>query len=331
MTRALALLASVALALGALACGRSADAGPSAAGPEQADCERRGAYSVVVVLDEVQGAERVLANGFPLVYTYGPGSWASPGTGHTRALSPALVSGRNVVSVAVAPYVGTTAGGAPAVGPTRFRSWVCAPDGAVVAGTARGVASSDSAAAAWVADLSGRWPAWSRGGGAAVDSARAWAAAHPVRVETAFVRPGGAAPADGEPAFDGVFCEAPVIAGTPADSARLRDYAVRLRDLMAVRDTSALLVEFGPAVRARYETADQPVPWDEFVVANGRALTGGLLVGFEAGDVALSSWSGGRVWGLQRQDGSRLLAWEEGGGLTGPYVAEVDGALRVVR
>ena len=358
---------AVSLLAAALLAGCGSDARPSPAAP----CGP-GPYVAVVVLDAVRGAERVTANGYPLHVTYGPGSAMSPGSEVARPLTPALVSGRNAVVAAVAPAVeaaGLDRTAPPRVGPARFRAWVCGPGGAVVAGDPASAAASDSAFAAWRAAFSARWPGWvaaedsalaadpaladslaalvardrvaaATGAGPALDSARAWAAAHPVAVAVAFVRPGGGSPSDGEPSFDAVLRDAPVIGGTPADSARLRAYAVRLRDLAAAGDT-ALRSEVVRSVGDAYARRGRPLPpadsLDRAWAAAAAEGTGWFMWGpgdapFEAGDVRLRSWAGGRVWELYRDGADGLFQGPGRGPFKEVFVGEgPGGALRVVR
>lgn len=282
MTRSARLLVLFAV----LGCG--SDAPPSATpfdrAPASPVCEVRGEYHVVTVYDAVRGSPRVLTNGYPIHFTYSPGSSAAPGNTVGRNITTALVSGRNEVVVAVAPSVSSPAGGAPSGGPARFRAWVCSPDGEVV--VAADAAAADSAFVVWERELRARWPAWaaaensayrarpaladsfaavvaedaawaSVGVGVALDSARAWAAREPVAVRLVFERGAG----DGQPSFDALFREAPVLAGTAADSARLRAYAVRLRDLSVADDGAALYDEFEPSVRDRAQLPGrEPLP-----------------------------------------------------------------------
>ena len=302
----------------------------AAAEPVWADST--GEYIVGGTLAEVYGAERVLVNGFPLHITTGPGSMIAPGTGLGTPMTPALVSGRNEAAVEVVPAVFGSAAGLE-VGPVRFQMWVEAPDGSVVPGTERGLAHVDSVVTAWGADLAARWGRW---GPAALDSARTWAQGHPVRVAVSFERPGGARPTDGAPSFDGVFREAPVIRGTPADSARLRAYAAELGALMARRDTAALWAAF----EGRY--ADEFVWWGgaEAVGEDSAAAVAGARgrlvferpVPFGAADVRLRSWSGGRVWEAYRDGARGLLEPGDRSTWQPVYVGEgPDGRLRVVR
>ena len=174
------------------------------------------------------------------------------------------------------------------------------------------------------------------GVGPALDSARAWARAHPVVVATSFVRPGGSRPSDGGPAFDGVFRRAPVIRGAAADSARLRRYAVHLGRLMAEADTAALWEAFEPAYADAFAAAGgaDGVGQDSasFMAGTRSRVVMSRAVTFEAEDVRLRSWSGGRVWELYRDGADGLFQGLERGPFREVYVGEgADGRLRVVR
>ena len=314
----------------------SCESGPAAAQPDHVGRDSTGQYSVRFEVAEFRGAYTLAANGFPVERPPFRID-GRPGQEFAGFLTPALVSGRNVAAVEVVPDV---SGGA--VGPLRFRMWVEGPDGSVVPGTERGAAHVDSVVAAWASDLRGRWAGW---GPSAADSARAWAEAHPVRVETAWVRPGGGRPSDGQPSFDAVFRDAPAIGGTAADSARLRAYAVRLGRLLAAAatDTSAaaaLYDEFGPAV-------SDETGWYRVTADGTRAgavaevageWSGHFQSDFGSAEVGLRSWAGGRVWEVYRTDAppggeeALFVAKESlGGAWVRVYVGEVDGQLRVVR
>jgi hypothetical protein len=301
-------------------------------------------YAVDGEAVDLAGHLTILANGFP-VHEDAVFGRRRAGASLRKRLTPALVSGENVAAYEVVPFLSRTAGGV-AARPVRFTMWVEAPDGSEVGGTRRGVAASDSAFAAWERALAARWAGWAAaedslfearpallaaladsvasdphagayGVGPALDSARAWSQANPVRVATSFVRPGGVGrPSDGAPSFDAVFREAPVIQGTPADSARLRAYAVRLRDLIDARDGSAVYDEFAVSVDHSFEFRGvAPPPRDSLralwaLDADGDEWffsTGGGVESYEASDVMLRSWAGGRVWELYREGADGLL------------------------
>ena len=318
--------------------------------------------AALVWLAAVTGAVTTLVNGLPVGDRLGFMAALAPGTGVDAYMTPALVSGRNTASVEVVPFL-TRAGGSVAPLPVRLRVWVEAPDGSVVAGTERGAAHVDSVVAVWTAELRSRWAGWVRaedsvfaarpgllealadsaesgarsaayGAGPALDSARAWAARNPVRVATAFERPGGGA--DGQPAFDAVVRDARAIAGTPADSARLRAFAVRLLALTAARDTAALWEAFEP------KYADEFLWWGgaegvgedsvSFMAGTRDRVVMSEAAPFEASDVRLRSWAGGRVWELHRDGADGLFQGSGGGPYREVYVGEGPGGeLRVVR
>ena len=378
--RGLALLLS--LALGLLAgCGPAdAEMIGDVGAPEASGKPTVGQYELRGVRYDYHASVIGLANGFPIVHYRVPGM-ARVGSDLGFYLTPALVSGRNTAGYGGAPFV-RRSGREVYAGAVRFEMWVQGPDGREVPGTRRGVASSDSAFAAWEAELQARWPAWLAmedslfaadpaqadavsaeleasaeaafvGRGPALRAAWAWSQANPVIVQTSFVRPPensapkasggssasgargpGARSSDGQPSFDEVFREAPVIGGTPADSARLRDYAVRLREFMVVRDTAAAWDAFSFALMREYEAGGgaRGVGMDSVAYASEAReyLVMEELDPFEAEDVELRSWSGGRVWELYR-DGARGLL-QEGGGIFRPiFVGEGPGGeLQVV-
>ena len=325
-----------------------------------ASCEVEGRYTVDGVYDDFVGDETVLVNGFPVGKSRGFMASLRAGTRLTTTATPALVSGENVAAVSVVPFLRRFGDGVVASA-MRLRVWVCDPSGAVVPGTE---ASSDSAFAAFEAALQEQWPRWAQvedsllaarpslaaaladsvavdpeaaayGIGPALDSARAWARAHPVVVATRFVRP------DGAPSFDAVFREAPVIGGTPADSARLRAYAVQLRDLLDAADAEGVYREIGPAIDSEtgtYQVTMEGTP--ERDLDDIRQEWTRFRTDFDGSDVGLRSWSGGRVWEVYRDDEAAGALGKQALLLRGDnrletwlriYVGEVDGALRVVR
>ena len=290
-----------------------------------------------------------LVNGFPV----DRGSGVSRYRAYRVGASVSLVSGANTLVVRMTPLLGRS-GRALVVGrPALTAALDCAGGGGVTLSEG----DLEGAHERWRAGLLERWDGWlaaedsvlaarpdlaaaladslargpgSVGLGPALDSARAWARAHPAEAEGSFeyaVAPGRAS--GGAPSFDAVFREAPVIGGTPADSARLRAYAVRLRDLTAARDTAALAEAFRPALMAKYlvwggeDALGQGV--EVYLAGLREQLVVSPLTPFEADDVELRSWAGGRVWELLRTDGEPLL-----NGLS-VYTGEADGQLRVVR
>ena len=136
-----------------------------------------------------------------------------------------------------------------------------------------------------------------------------------------------------------MFRDAPVIAGTPADSARLRAYGARLLALASGRtaeDGASYYDEMAPSVADwTLLYGKTAIPSDSLRrrwAANAVSGKRGALVPFGTPDVRLRSWAGGRVWELYRDGEERLLSDLDGGGGPAPvFVGEVDGRLRVVR
>ena len=295
------LAAALAGALGA-SCGE-----PSPTPPSVYDGDLRADLHVAAVA----GRWRVTLNGFPVWdRTSEPAStvnnWIDPD------LNQALVSEGNDLRIEVWPRLSWAASG-PTAGASSIRGHVAEVGSGTVAGTAFDL---DASRPAWERALRAAWERWrgAVGAPAARDSVEAWAEANPVAVSVAFdVRASG-----GAPSFDAVFREAPVIGGAARDSARLRAYAVRLRDLTAARDTAALWSAFA----SKY--ADEFAWWGgadsaSFLAgARDRVVTGDL-VPFDASDVRLRSWAGGRVWELYR-DGADGLLEPVGGGYRQVYV-----------
>ena len=364
MTPATAVRLSVAVVvvLAVAGCGR-------AAGGTAPPDDPPPTYYLQLELSDVWGQATVLANGFPVYVS--PGARLSDDGPLPAPLQPALVSGRNVVAVQIEPFVGRSGDG-PVVGPVRASGAVTRGYGGrwPVGGAGVPAAAVDSAFGRWERELERRWPRWlaaedsvfaadpgllaaladsvsadpeagAYGVGPALDSARAWARAHPVVVATSFVRPGGSRPSDGGPAFDGVFREAPALRGTAADSARLRDYAVHLGALLDAADAEAVYDEIGPAISDStgwYQVTMEGTR--ESDLADIREAWTRFRTDFEPDDLGLRSWSGGRVWEVYRDDGASRALGKRALLLMGEdrletwlrvYVGEVDGRLRVVR
>ena len=314
---AVALAALVlAAALVAAGAGCRGDAAPQgAAGPAEVTPAR----GCSVVLDGVHegGLVVVTVNGFPV--EAGPG--AVTYEGFEADATPALVSGENVVAVRMRPLLGR-AGDRLQVGRPSLSVRAACADGS---GAALGAGEVSAAHGAWRPGLARRWARW-RSGPGALDSARAWAGRHPAVAEARFTRPAGAAPS-----FDGVFRGGPVIGGTAADSARLRAYAVRLLALTAAQDTAALVDELAPALADRFRYAVHGLDSAAYYGLNRRAVVYADPEPYEAGDVEMTSWAGGRVWGLGRRGEPGLLQDAATESYVEVFVAEVDGRLRVVR
>ena len=290
------------------------------------ESEAVGRYTLALSIVDVTGTVVATSNGFPV--------WRQGIAGRMTNdeldldLTAALVSGRNTASVRVVPALGWSGDRLDAA-PVRFGIEVYRAGGEWVDGASSSLAETEAQFQAYVSSLRSRWSA---PGGAALDSARAWTRAHPFEASVSFERRAG----DGAPSFDGVFRDARVIVGTPADSARLRAYAARLYDLTAARDTAALWEAF----EGKY--ADELVWWGgaEAVGADSASSMAGArgrlvferAVPFEAATVGLRSWSGGRVWELYRDGARGLLEPQDRSTWQTVYVGEdPDGRLRVVR
>ena len=373
---ALAAFALAVLAFAACGSGTGGPAGDRTGDPSRVARSPAGTYHLSFEVAEMTGGEVLTANGFPVwtqrVVARSARDYVAP------ALTSALVTGRNTAAALVTPALERSGPGGRTlvVHPVVFSLGVLrsGPEGASwVEGT---VVPTDSVRARfgrYTEEVRRRWAGWlstedsllaarpaladslagrlaasgrSYGSGPARDSARAWTRAHPFTVEVSFVRPGGPAPSDGQPSFDAVLRDAPVVGGTAADSAALRAYAVRLRALVEARDGAALYDAFEVAVRDGARAGGRTLPppatlrarWDSLARAGGSlalALRGGPLEPFSEGDVRLRSWAGGRVWELYRGPGEPLLAepWDGAGRLTeSVYVGRgPGGALRVVR
>lgn len=155
---------------------------------------------------------------------------------------------------------------------------------------------------------------------------RAWAERNPLTVSTRFDNEAG-------PDFSRIFEEAPKLKDTPATRERLKEYAMRLRDLMAEKDTSALFQEARPL----FTDHDTGTSYEKDrvlrIIANNWFAQNWRL-DFTRDEVGLRRWSSGRVWELYKAStGNELFVAgdEKETGLLDIYVAELDGELKVVR
>jgi hypothetical protein len=198
-------------------------------------------------------------------------------------------------------------------------------------------AEVDSAYAAWSRKARKQWQRYrSRFDRGALDSLRAWASRHPMTVSTTFDNENG-------PDYSRIFEQAPVI----RDTGRLKDYAIRLRDLMARKDTAGLVDEFLPVIwtgrdslilsRLRSNFSEEQIrSVREHIVMDEAYLD------IERADVGVRRWVGGRVWELYyKPEGNALFAAQSlrkgtpeytgSGRKRQVYVAELGGELKVVR
>jgi hypothetical protein len=187
----------------------------------------------------------------------------------------------------------------------------------------------------------------------ALDSMRAYVRRNPLVISMRFTNRYG-------PDFSGLFEEAPVIEGTPADTARLTRYALHLRDLMAAKDTAALYEEFrirrahnrrrmkGQGMRVE-QRSDAEHRRRAYKYYNDSWFGGedSLILDFDEDDIRLRTWDNSRIWEIYRHP---LFSFEKGlgnvddhvplfvfrmGNLETSYirifVAEINDSLRVVR
>ena len=379
LARALAL---VCVAVWALAgCGPGGPASAAQADSAQTDSTAVPGrhYELTVKVVSTRGLMTITSNGLPVWRE--PRFVSTTANVFRQPLGPGLVSGRNEAAFRVQPQLrrGGSAGpsgyGRELVVPgQRFalRVWggqgLQSSVGAYVEGTHVPEEAVAEALVRWEAEIQRRWARWlaaedsayaagspagpSAGAewdefGPALHAAWRWARDHPFEVATSWERAVGpdGRPADGGPAFDGLLRDGPVIRGTAADSARMRDYAVRLLAL-AVEDPAAFWSELAPAVRDGVEQVRPgagPAARDSVVsVRVGAAEPWVGLVPFTASDVALRSWAGGRVWELyvpgqegllmsRRPPPDRPGVYGTSTVYLGAFVGLVDGELRVVR
>lgn len=213
------------------------------------------------------------------------------------------------------------------LGMVDVEATVLGPDGSPISGARITTAQVDSAYASWSERVRKKWKEYrTTVDQGALDSIRAWADRNPLTVSATFDNEAGAD-------FSRIFEEAPRLEDTPATRERLRGYAMRLRDLMAQEDTSALLEEFRPAIEDRFEAlsfSDR----EKFIQQNREALVlENPVLDFGREDIRLRAWCDGRVWQLIREGAKNdgLLQEPSGTGRGKIYVAEIDGELKVIR
>jgi hypothetical protein len=159
----------------------------------------------------------------------------------------------------------------------------------------------------------------------ALDSMRAWASRHPMTVSTTFDNKRG-------PDFSRIFEEAPVLEDTPATRERLKDYAMRLRDLMAEKDTLGLFHEARPL----FTDHDTGTPYKKgrvLKIISSNWFGQNWQLQLRRDQLGVRRWAEGRVWELYRRESGDELFMEgtEGASVLDIYVAEIDGQLTVVR
>ena len=305
-----------------------------------------------VRLNTFGGRYTLTINGFPVEREIAPVQATGKDIG--ARINTALIHGKNTAAIHVRPFVEQRAEDM-AIHPIDVRLWIAryATDGTYVSvhsssrqnrrqgeeprPTAFGtsVAQVDSAHAAWSQSARRQWQTYRETvGAAALDSLRAWARLHPMTVRTTFDNEHG-------PDFSDLFEEAPIIEGTPADSARLRAYAMHLRNLMENQRADALYQEFLPRNKMlRRENGKPPLPPDTSAyrqegLKNIRThwFERDFLTDFQASDIRLTRWVDGRIWQIERGNGLPLFVTDTIGsrGEISIYVAEINDTLKVVR
>lgn len=135
-----------------------------------------------------------------------------------------------------------------------------------------------------------------------------------------------------------LYDEAPAI----TDRTALKDYALNLLDLLAQGDYEVLAAESFPMLQAqRTVTPSAGLPTDDadLIALYAGALRrsfAGMAIDSEVSAAELSPrpWADGRLWELGRINGRPLVAATDGQGGAfswSPFVAHVDGALKIVR
>jgi len=241
-------------------------------------------------------------------------------------LNSALIGGTNRVEIRLHPLIKGGEGEKLHIGTTRFEASILGPEDQPFGSARITRAQAESVSVSWRERVKEQWRTYlgsTSSSHEALDSIRAWAERTPMTVRTTFDNEAG-------PDFSRIFEEAPVIEGTPSDTARLKDYALRLRDLMARRDTAALFEEFRLHYAHQYEITghEGSVEEDEAALKKTVVMEDPNL-DFAREDVRLTRWSDGRVWEIARDGADEFFRSK--GTVRDVYVAEVDGELRVVR
>jgi len=288
-----------------------------------------------IMYEDVRGGVTLTVNGFP-IHQAGGGRRFQNGI-LSYSLQSALVSGQNIFRIEIDPT--TLRHGDALWFPTvRLHGRVTGDyhGEQPIPGAAVTEAQIDSAYAEWKKRAEAAWAkflrseaAWleanpDRGyeitwrSGGALDSMWAWSRDNPVVVSTTFENESG-------PDFSDIFLEAPVL----TDTVRIRDYAMYLRDRMAARDTLALFEAFRRyyADQYIYYGVDGNIEDDRQSLLDIAVMPHADL-DFRRSDIALRSWSEGRVWEVTRRGQS---FFESEDAIQDVYIAEIDGELQVVR
>ena len=311
---------------------------------KKADEQRENAgpprYTMELRLVDLAGHFRVKINGFPVE---APATMVRmSGSDITSRFNTALIGEGNKASLSTMPFL-TRGNESLSIGTVEMRAKVLAGE-TPLQGARITEAQVDSAYKAWSKRASEQWDKYlkwekkwlqehpdssstitARDGGA-LDSMRQWTARNPMVVSTRFDNEAG-------PDFSRIFEEAPRLPDTPATRERLKDYAMHLRDLMARKDTAAMVEEFRPAIEGRYQTGTR-LSRSEFMEANRQAVVvEDVVLDFERSDLRVRRWCEGRVWRIWREEAIHRGLFQDpsGGGIGKIYVGRIDGELKVVR
>ena len=262
-------------------------------------------------------------------------------------MNTALVGKGNTYSLRIEPWMHRNAENLR-FGSVKTKAWVSLNEEQTVGGSKIQKPEVDSAFAVWQKRAREQWKkyrvwekqwlkknpeakekiTWKEGG--ALDSIRAWAERNPLTVTTTFDNEAG-------PDFSRIFEEAPRLLDRPATRRRLKDYAMRLRNLLRTGDTEGIYRQIRPSI-------SEETGWFK-VTRSGRRDSAlaqiqeewvqDFRTDFSRSDVRLRRWSEGRVWELSvlRPEEGRRPFFSEGphSSYLKVYVAEIDGQLRVVR
>jgi hypothetical protein len=117
------------------------------------------------------------------------------------------------------------------------------------------------------------------------------------------------------------------------DAGAVADYALHLRDLMAVGDVDALVAEYEPKIRVGVAAYGNSYEERRDNTREGLAkfVRNAPELDFDRSDLDVQPHCGGRIWGLLRRGGLPFARSNGGRTRCVIYVAPRDGTLRVVR
>jgi hypothetical protein len=298
-------------------------------GPEEAvksRGEKPSDYHFHLKYEDMWGVTTLMINGFPVHQSGGGHITNNPVL--EIELNTGLVGEGNEVTLQVEPMLlgegkaGLDIGSARVHGHvTRDHHGKFKVKGAKITET-----QVDSAYQAWSERARSKYGDYrSQNAGSALDSIRAWAERNPLTVTTTFDNEAG-------PDFSRIFEEAPVLEDTPATRERLKEYAMRLRDLMAEKDTLGLFHEARPL----FTDHDTGTPYKKgrvLKIISSNWFGQNWQLQLRRDQLGVRRWAEGRVWELYRRESGDELFMEgtEGASVLDIYVAEIDGQLTVVR